>query len=57
MGLLICKKLDDDWSKLPTEHVHFWLEGYKETGLRLITHDSWHVLFKHGKPKRLRKAK
>lgn len=56
MHELICKRDKRGW-EFPSVHEPFWIEAFVDYGWHILTNDSWHVLFKHGKPKRIRKAK
>ena len=56
MHELICKKDKRGWV-FPSVYEPFWVEADPQSGWHILTHDSWHVLFKHGKPKRMRKAR
>lgn len=49
-------KYNLDWAWYP-RHIRFWIQGSDSGKPLIVTEDSWHLLYKHGKPRKLRKAK
>lgn len=56
--LMVKKGVDWPWGwDKAILHIRWWIEGWPYPDLCIFTEHSYHLLYKHGKPRKLRKAK